>query len=129
VADRVRGASEFIRSFAAGLIKELVPLRRYDFIEDFARKLSTVVFIKLADLPFEDHAKLGGFLEELVHPDDLRTRMLPSRTSKPSSPPHPGTPLPQRRSDQHDRRRIGRKRQIEHKEAINMAGGKGKELA
>ena len=67
----VRRAADAIRSYAAELIEVIAPCGQCDFMDDFARKLPIVVFFKLADLPFEDHEKLDGFLENLLHPDDL----------------------------------------------------------
>lgn len=70
----VRRAAEAIRGYAAEIIDELEPKGQGDFMADFARRLPIVVFFKLADLPFEDHAKLDGYLEGLLHPESLEAQ-------------------------------------------------------
>jgi cytochrome P450 len=70
----VRRAADAIRSYAAEIVDELEPKGSCEFMDDFARRLPIVVFFKLADLPFEDHEKLDGFLEGLLHPENLEAQ-------------------------------------------------------
>ena len=59
-----------VRGLAAELVAELAPLGRCEFIEDFARKLPIVVFLKVVDLPLADRERLVGWADTILHGTD-----------------------------------------------------------
>jgi cytochrome P450 len=53
----------FTRDLALGLIEEIQPRGRCEFMEDFALKLPIAIFMRLADLPMEDASELLAYAE------------------------------------------------------------------
>lgn len=65
----VRALEEGIRELSRELIAKIAPQGEGDFMEDFASRLPTAVFLRLADLPLEDFALLYGWMEMVMRPD------------------------------------------------------------
>lgn len=66
----IDGLEAGIRELARDLIAEFVPLGRCEFIEDFARKLPIVTFLKLVDLPLGDRELLVDLADTIMHGTD-----------------------------------------------------------
>jgi cytochrome P450 len=65
----VRQLESGIREMSRSLIAEIAPRGQADFMADFASKLPTGVFLKLANLPVSDFALLYGWMESVMRPD------------------------------------------------------------
>lgn len=65
----VRALEAGIREQSRELIAAIAPRGRGDFMADFASRLPTGVFLRLADLPEEDFALLYGWMEMVMRPD------------------------------------------------------------
>lgn len=63
-----------VRAVAVGLIRDIAPRGRCDFIADFARKLPIAVFMTIVDLPFEDRETLLPWAEIVVRSGDMAKR-------------------------------------------------------
>lgn len=65
----VRALEAGIRQLSRELIARIAPLGEADFMADFASRLPTAVFLRLADLPVEDFGLLYGWMELVMRPD------------------------------------------------------------
>lgn len=65
----VRSVSGYIREFTRTLVEEMKPRGHCDFWPDFAKMLPIAVFFKMADLPMDDQAELGDYMDMLLHPE------------------------------------------------------------
>lgn len=68
---QVDGLEAGIRELARELIAEFAPRGRCEFIDDFARKLPIVTFLKLVDLPETDREKLVELADTIMHGADV----------------------------------------------------------
>ena len=59
-----------IRALARELIAGIAPLGACEFIEDFARKLPIIAFLKVVQLPLEDRELLVGLAKTIMHGTD-----------------------------------------------------------
>ena len=59
-----------IAAQARELVGAIAPLGRCEFIEDFARKLPIVAFLKVVDLPIEDRELLVRLADTIMHGTD-----------------------------------------------------------
>jgi len=66
----IDGLEAGIRHLARELIGEFAPLGRCEFIEDFARKLPIVTFLKFVDLPVSDREKLVTLADRIMRGTD-----------------------------------------------------------
>lgn len=94
----IDGLEAGIRELARELIAEVAPRGACDFIEDFARKLPIITFLKLVDLPSGDRELLVGLADAIMHGTDERkaaeaqeemtgyvTRLIEARRRNPGS--------------------------------------------
>jgi cytochrome P450 len=65
----VRQMEDAIRAYTVRLVEQIQPRGRCDFVADFAQDLPIAVFFQLADLPRDDQAMLGGWMEQVMRPD------------------------------------------------------------
>ena len=65
----VRAMEAGIRTLSRELIAQLAPRGEADFMEDFASRLPTGVFLQIANLPVEDFGLLYGWMEAVMRPD------------------------------------------------------------
>jgi cytochrome P450 len=59
-----------IRRLATELVEGIAPLGHCEFIEDFARKLPIMVFLKVVDLPLDDRELLLRLATTIMHGTD-----------------------------------------------------------
>ncbi len=59
-----------IRALARELIAEIAPRGHCEFIEDFARKLPIIAFLKVVQLPLEDREMLVQLADTIMHGTD-----------------------------------------------------------
>jgi cytochrome P450 len=63
-----------VRALAGELVEQLAPRGRCEFIDDFARKLPIVTFLKMVDLPLDDREMLLGLADTIMHTRDPAKR-------------------------------------------------------
>lgn len=59
-----------IRAQARELVARIAPSGRCEFIEDYARKLPIIAFLKVVDLPQDDRELLVGLADTIMHGTD-----------------------------------------------------------
>jgi len=70
----VRQIEQSVRDYAISLIEKIKPQGRCEFIDDFARFLPLVVFLRLAGLPMEDRDQLEHWMKQVIRPDGSMTQ-------------------------------------------------------
>jgi len=71
-----------VRRVAVETVERLAPRGECEFMQDFARVLPIVVFLRMVDLPFEDAGKLMSLAEEVVRSGTVERRTAANRAMK-----------------------------------------------